>query len=80
MLDETVSALAYLGVFPSVIAYVLYNLSVARLGASVAGQSIHLIPVFGVLLAVVFLGEQMHAYHALGIAAIACGLGCAFKP
>lgn len=77
---ETVSALAYLGVFPSVIAYVLYNLSVARLGASVAGQSIHLIPVFGVLLAVVFLGEQMHAYHALGIAAIACGLGCAFKP
>jgi drug/metabolite transporter (DMT)-like permease len=30
--------------------------------------------VFGILLAVVFLGEALHPYHALGVALIAAGL------
>ncbi|HMR36797.1 DMT family transporter [uncultured Paracoccus sp.] len=77
---QVAGALAYLGIFPSVVAYLLYNFAVARLGAAQAGLSIHLIPVFGVLLAVLFLGEQVHPYHVLGIAAIACGLGCASPP
>lgn len=74
---ETLAALGYLGVFPSVFAYLLYNLGVARVGAARAGMSIHLIPVFGVALAVLFLHETLHAYHVLGMAAILGGLGCA---
>ncbi len=31
-------------------------------------------PVFGVLLAVLFLGEALHPYHGAGIALIATGL------
>ncbi|MBN2751339.1 MAG: DMT family transporter, partial [Rhodospirillaceae bacterium] len=74
---ETVSALAYLGVFPSVLAYLLYNIGVARVGAARAGAFIHLIPVFGVILAVLFLHESVHAYHVFGMAAILTGVGCA---
>ena len=34
----------------------------------------HLVPVFGTLLAVAILGEQLHIYHVLGIGLIACGI------
>ncbi|MBS1066708.1 DMT family transporter [Gluconobacter kondonii] len=71
---HSIGALAYLGVFPSFVAYLLYNIAVARVGAAQAGISIHLIPLFGVLLAVIFLGETIHGYHAIGIAAIITGI------
>ncbi|MCB5190787.1 DMT family transporter [Methylobacillus arboreus] len=71
---ETWLALAYVGIFPSVIAYTLYTIGVARAGAARAGLFIHLMPVFGSLLSVLFLGEQLHIFHAIGIAAILGGL------
>ncbi|MGE4527139.1 MAG: DMT family transporter [Rhodospirillaceae bacterium] len=74
---ESFAALAYLGVFPSVLAYLFYNIGVARVGAARAGMFIHLIPVFGVILAVLFLHETLHAYHALGMAAILSGIALA---
>lgn len=76
---QSVSALAYLGIFPSVVAYLLYNIGVARVGAARAGYSIHLIPLFGVLLAVLFLDESLHLYHLAGIAAIIAGLELASR-
>lgn len=76
---ETFTALAYLGVFPSVFAYLLYTIGVARVGAAKAGLFIHLIPVFGVALAVIFLRETLHLYHGIGIAAILGGIVCAVR-
>ncbi len=73
---ETFAALAYLGIFPSVLASLLYNIGVARVGAARAGMFIHLIPMFGVILAVLFLHESLHAYHLIGMAAILAGVGC----
>lgn len=70
----SVAALAYVGIFPSVCAYLLYNLAVERVGVARAGLSIHLIPVFGVILAMLFLGESLHLYHLLGAAAITGGI------
>lgn len=67
-------ALAYVGIFPSVIAYTLYTLGVAYAGAARAGLFIHLMPVFGSLLSVMLLGESLHLFHAVGIAAILGGL------
>lgn len=67
-------ALAYVGIFPSVIAYTLYTLGVAYAGAARAGLFIHLMPVFGSLLSVILLGESLHLFHAAGIAAILGGL------
>jgi drug/metabolite transporter (DMT)-like permease len=67
-------ALAYVGIFPSLCAYFLYNGAVARLGAGPAGQTISLMPVFGALMATQLLAEQLHWYHGLGIAAIVSGI------
>lgn len=71
---KVVGVLAYVGVFPSLIAYFLYNGAVTRLGAASAGQTISLMPVFGALLAAQILGERLYVYHAIGMAAILCGI------
>ncbi|WP_205790769.1 DMT family transporter [Burkholderia sp. Ac-20353] len=76
---RSLSALAYLGIFPSVVAYLLYNIGVARVGPTRAGLSIHLIPLFGVVLAALFLRETIHGYHVLGMAAIVAGVACAAR-
>lgn len=68
------AALAYVAIFPSFIAYLCFNRAVELIGAGRAGQSAHLMPVFGSVLAVVFLGEAFQVHHALGIAAIAGGI------
>ena len=67
-------ALAYIAVFPSFVAYLFFNRGIELIGAARAGQSWHLMPVFGSMLAVAFLGEQLHVYHAVGIALIAGGI------
>jgi len=51
-------ALAYIAVFPSFVAYLFFNRGIELIGATLAGQSWHLMPVFGSILAVLFLGER----------------------
>lgn len=70
----SLAALLYVGIFPSVLAYLFYNWGVARVGAARAGLFIHLMPLFGALLSVLLLGEQLHGYHAVGMAAILGGI------
>lgn len=72
--QKSLAGLAYIGIFPSVIAYLLYAFVVEKVGAVRAGLSIHLMPVFGVALSVAFLGEYFLTYHAIGIGLIALGL------
>jgi drug/metabolite transporter (DMT)-like permease len=67
-------AMAYIAVFPSFIAYLFFNRGIELIGAGRAGQSWHLMPVFGSVLAVLFLGETFYAYHAIGIAMIGAGI------
>jgi len=67
-------AMAYVAVFPSFIAYLFFNRGIELIGAGRAGQSWHLMPVFGSILAVLFLGETFHIYHAVGIVMIAAGI------
>jgi len=66
--------MAYMAIFPSLIAYLLFNRGVELIGANAAGHSMHLMPLFGSLLAVLFLGERFRAYHALGITLIGGGI------
>src|SRR5258706_14663359 len=74
---STITAIGYLAVFPGCLAYLFYNRGVELLGAGRAGQFFHLMPVFGTLLAVIFLGERFALYHAIGIALIGVGIGLA---
>jgi drug/metabolite transporter (DMT)-like permease len=67
-------AIAYTAVLPSFVAYLFFNRGVELIGAGHAGQSMHLMPLFGSILAVVFLHEQFEIYHAFGIAMIGAGI------
>jgi drug/metabolite transporter (DMT)-like permease len=67
-------ALVYIAVFPSFVAYLFFNRGIELIGATRASQSWHLMPVFGSILAVLFLGETFYLYHAIGIAMIAAGI------
>ena len=67
-------AIAYVGIFPSIISYLCYNRGVERIGANRAGLFLYLMPVFGSVMAVVFLDEVFRWYHWAGIVLIAAGL------
>lgn len=68
------AALGYVALFPSVLAYVIWNRAVAELGANRTGQYIHLLPVFGALLAMLLLGERPAWFHGAGVLLIALGI------
>ncbi len=70
-------ALAYVIVLPGIAANFFYNRGVELIGAGTASLFIHLMPVFGTLLAVAFLGERVHAFHLSGIGLIGAGIGLA---
>ncbi len=71
---ETALAIAYVSVFPSVLAYIFFNRGVELIGANRAGAYIYLIPVFGSVLAVSLLGERFALYHLAGFALIMGGV------
>ncbi len=59
-----VGILAYITVFPSLVAQLFYMRGVDLVGASRAGVYANLVPIFGALLALVLLHEPFHIYHA----------------
>jgi len=69
-----VLTIGYLAVFPSIVAYICWNEAVTALGPNVAGFFNPVIPVFGILFAVVFLGEPFRAYHLAGFALVLGGV------
>jgi drug/metabolite transporter (DMT)-like permease len=70
----TISALAYVGIFPSFVGYIFWNRAVAEVGSNIAGIFVHLMPAFGSLLAWMFLGERIYLFHIVGIALILAGI------
>jgi len=72
-------AIGYVAVFPSILAYLSFNRAVAVIGPNTAGLAVHLVPVFGTVLAVLLLGERPRPYHGLGIALIAVGIWLATR-
>lgn len=63
---EHISLFAYLWVFPSILAYIFWTNGVLRLGAESASLSITLMPLFGAVLAIVFLDESIFWFHIAG--------------
>lgn len=75
----SIAALAYVVVFPSVLAHLCFNRGVQLIGANRAGPFFHLIPLFGAVLAVIFLGERPGIHHGVGAALILCGVVAASR-
>jgi drug/metabolite transporter (DMT)-like permease len=67
-------AVLYVGLAASVGAFMFWNRGVAVVGANAAGFTLYLLPTFGTLLAIAFLGESFGAFHAVGIATIVAGV------
>jgi drug/metabolite transporter (DMT)-like permease len=68
--------LAMIGValFSSVLAYIFWNRGVEQVGANVAGLFVHLMPVFGAILAWFLLDERLRVFQVAGIALILAGI------
>jgi drug/metabolite transporter (DMT)-like permease len=60
------SALFYIGIFPSICSFLLWNRAVALIGPSKASISLNLIPVFGAAAAFLFLGEVITIPQIIG--------------
>jgi drug/metabolite transporter (DMT)-like permease len=63
-----------MAICPSILAYIFWNRGVAELGAPKAGLFIHLMPLFGIVLSAIFLGEAIRSYHFVGMALIFGGI------
>lgn len=68
------AGVAYIGAGASVVAFLCWNRGVDLVGPARAGVYIHLMPLFGALLAFVLLGESLEPYHALGGALVFIGI------
>jgi|TARA_R110002033_G_scaffold14497_1_gene42269 drug/metabolite transporter (DMT)-like permease len=72
--DKLLFTLMYVSIFPSILSFYFWNSATYEVGATKAGQFIHLMPVFGFILAYIFLNESLHPYHIVGITFIATGI------
>jgi len=81
-LDPTPTVFAvivYIIIVPSILGYLFFNRGVDLIGANRAGPFFNLIPVFGSVLAILFLGERPAIFHGVGYALIICGIVVAQK-
>ena len=70
----TFAVLLYLALLASLAAYIFWSQAVEEVGANRAGAFLHLMPMFGSILAVLLLGESFRPFHACGIALILSGV------
>ena len=70
----TIGTIVSLAVFASVIATLLWNRGIRMMGVTRAALYLHLIPVFTVILAIMFLGETLAVHHIVGAAMVAAGI------
>jgi drug/metabolite transporter (DMT)-like permease len=64
----------YVAVFPSTIAYLCFNRGIQLIGANRAAPFFHVVPVFGSVMAIVFLGERPQLFHIVGFALVLTGV------
>ncbi len=76
---ESWLAIAYVCVFPSLIAYLCFNRGVELLGSAAASLYLNIMPVIGAVLATMFLGEAIRWFHFAGMLSIGIGIVCATR-
>ena len=71
---KNVLSLIYVAVFPSTLAYLCFNRGVRLIGANRAAPFFHVVPVFGSIMAMIFLGERPQPFHFIGFALVLSGV------
>lgn len=69
-----ITAILYVALFASVIAFIAWNHGVVQIGANKAGLFIHFMPVFSAILAIIFLHEKLYMYHFVGVVFVSLGI------
>ncbi|PID66664.1 MAG: EamA family transporter [Gammaproteobacteria bacterium] len=64
----------YIGILASIVAQIAYAKGISMIGAGRGGLAINLVPIFGTLMAVVFLGETFHWYHLASLLLVLGGI------
>lgn len=77
---EAWRGIAGIVVFSSLLAFSSYQFGVRHLGASLTGIFMYMMPPWGVLLAVLLLGERLQPFHGAGIALVMGGVVLATFP
>ncbi len=77
---NALGAIVYTGLGPTLLAFICWNYGVKQIGASKASLFLHLMPVFGTFLSMLFLGETLHLYHVLALSLIFLGIYLTTKP
>ncbi|MDI4235640.1 DMT family transporter [Bradyrhizobium sp. Arg237L] len=67
-------SLIYVAVFPSTLAYLCFNRGVQLIGANRTAPFFHVVPVFGTVLSIIFLGEHPQLFHFIGFALVLSGV------
>jgi drug/metabolite transporter (DMT)-like permease len=71
---QNLLSLLYVAIFPSIVAYLCFNRGVQLIGANRAAPFFHVVPVFGSVMAIIFLGEHPQAFHFIGFALVLTGV------
>jgi drug/metabolite transporter (DMT)-like permease len=66
--------LFFIGVFPSFFGYILYFSSIKNIGPTRSGAFISLVPIFGVIMSVLFLDEIIYWTFMVGLILIVVGI------
>jgi drug/metabolite transporter (DMT)-like permease len=72
-------SLIYVCIFPSLLGYLVLNRGIELVGANRAAPFIHLVPVFGSVLAITLLGERLQLFHAGGYLLVLAGITLATR-
>ena len=64
----------YISLCASILSYYFWSTGVETIGANAAGQFTHLMPIFGSILAYIFLNESLEMIHFIGAILIALGI------
>jgi drug/metabolite transporter (DMT)-like permease len=70
----TVNVVLLLGILVSAVAVSIWTASVRVIGPNRASIFLNLVPVFGVAMAIVYLGEKIFVFHMIGAGLIAAGM------
>jgi len=77
--QKTLLVIGYTGIFPSIISYMCWNTGVALIGPNKSGPFLHLMPIFGGILAFLVFRETLEIYHYAGILSVIIGIIIANK-
>jgi Predicted membrane protein len=68
---------AYTAIFPSLVSQVLYIKGNEIIGSNRAGLFVNLVPIFGTLMSVAIIGEELHLFHIVALVLVLGGIAIA---